>query len=160
MLQTFTPAATTADGNCMYRALSRLVCGNERLSVVFRILTAYATAKYRDLMIDALHNAFPLQEHEALLYSALRMGSWGIDFHLILLSILLDRPIFIYFTFYNNTNGVRSLTLADCTDVNQFASRFLAYNADTRRHMLHTTNMNRALLRSGDVTTLPQYLIE
>ena len=48
MLQTFTPAATTADGNCMYHALSRLVCGNKRLSVVFRILTAYATAKYRD----------------------------------------------------------------------------------------------------------------
>lgn len=146
----------------MYHALSRLVCGNETLSVVFRILTAYATAKYRDLMIDALHDAFPLQTHEinvrkcnTLLVSALTMGSWGSDFHLFLLSILLNRPIFIYFNFYNHTEGVTLLSLADCRDVNEFAARFLAFHSNTRRHVQNSSSVNRVLLTSGDVTMLP-----
>ena len=162
MLQTFTPVTTTADGNCMYHALSRVVCGSEQLSVVFRLLAAYAVVKYRHVMINALHDAFPLQTHDenerkcnTLLVSALTIGDWGSDFHLFLLSLLLDRPIFLYFTFYENDNGMRSLTLADCSDVTEFAQRFLARDVGTTRHVQNATSVNRALLASGDVTTLP-----
>ena len=49
ILQTYKPVLTTGDGDCMYHALSRVVCGSEQLSKIFRLLTAYATVKYRDL---------------------------------------------------------------------------------------------------------------
>ena len=47
MLQTYKPVLTTGDGDCMYHALSRVVCGSEELSRLFGLLTAYAAVKYR-----------------------------------------------------------------------------------------------------------------
>ena len=162
MLETFTPVATTADGNCMYHALSRVVCGTEQLSILFRLLTAYAAVKYTGVMMGALRDAFPWQTHDenvhkcnTLIVSALQIGSWGSDFQLFLLSFLLDRPVFVYFTFYVSDSGVRSLTLPDCRDVSEFARRFLDYDASTRRHILNASSVNASLLLSGDVTTLP-----
>ena len=43
--QTYKPVLTTGDGDCMYHALSRVVCGSEQLSKIFRLLTAYAAIK-------------------------------------------------------------------------------------------------------------------
>ena len=98
MLQTYKPVLTTGDGDCMYHALSRVVCGSEQLSKLFRLLTAYSVVKYRDVMIRALQDAFPLQSREenvcksnTLIVEALKIGSWGSDFHLFPLSLLLDR---------------------------------------------------------------------
>ena len=51
MMQTYKPVLTTGDGDCMYHALSRVVCGSEQLSKIFRLLTAYAAVKYRDVLI-------------------------------------------------------------------------------------------------------------
>ena len=34
MLQTYKPVLTTGDGDCMYHALSRVVCGSEQLSKI------------------------------------------------------------------------------------------------------------------------------
>lgn len=89
LLQTFTPIATTADGNCMYHALSTIVCGSKRLSMLFRLLAAYAVVKHRGVMMNALPDAFPQKscdQHSrkcnTLIASALRIGSWGSDFHL------------------------------------------------------------------------------
>ena len=45
MLQTYKPVLTTANGDCMFHALSRVVCGSEQLSRVFRLLIAYAAVK-------------------------------------------------------------------------------------------------------------------
>ena len=63
ILHTYKPIVTTGDGDCMYHALSRAVCGSEQLSKVFRLLIAYSIVKYRDVMIQALQDAFPLQSH-------------------------------------------------------------------------------------------------
>jgi hypothetical protein len=74
----------------MYHALSRVVCGSEQLSKIFRLLTAYAAVKYRDVLIRSLQYAFPsrpLADHvrnaNTLIVHALRIGTWGSDFHLI-----------------------------------------------------------------------------
>ena len=88
---------TSADGN---RALSTTVCGSERLSVLFCLLIAYSVIKYRDVIIDALQDAFPLQPCEAhvlkcntLIVEAISSGTWGSDYHMFALSLLLDQPI-------------------------------------------------------------------
>ena len=64
MLQTYKPVLTIGDGDCMYHALSRVVCGSEQLSRIFRLLIAYATVKYRDILIQALQHAFPTDPYE------------------------------------------------------------------------------------------------
>lgn len=87
-LHTYKPIVTTGDGNCLYHALSRTVCGSEQLSNIFRLLIAYSLVKYRDVMIRSLQDAFPLQSHgehvcksNALLIEALQLARWGSDYH-------------------------------------------------------------------------------
>ena len=87
---------------------------------------------------------------------ALHIGSWGSDFHLFSLSLLLDRPIFTYVYFYTtNVDRVRTLMLADIDNVHVFAQTFLAFATGTRQHIQVCSIAHRALLMSGDVTTLP-----
>ena len=65
MLHTYKPILTTGDGDCMFHALSRVVCGSEQLSRVFRLLVAYTAVKYyRDVLIGALLHAFPSDPQE------------------------------------------------------------------------------------------------
>ena len=162
MLHTYKPILTTGDGDCMFHALSRVVCGSEQLSRVFRLLVAYAVVKYRDVLIGALQHAFPsdpwenhVRKANTLIVHALQIGTWGSDFHLFPLSLLLDRPIFVYVYFYTTENRVRILLLADIDDVHVFAQRFLAFVSGTRQHLQWCSSVHRALLMSGDVTTLP-----
>ena len=96
MMQTYKPVLTTGDGDCMYHALSRVVCGSEQLSRIFRLKTAYAAVKYRDVLIQSLQHAFPLDSLDShvrkantLIVRALHIGIWGSDFHLFPLSLLL-----------------------------------------------------------------------
>ena len=163
MMQTYKPVLTTGDGDCMYHALSRVVCGSEQLSRIFRLLTAYAAVKYRDVLIQSLQHAFPsdsLDNHvckaNTLIVHALHIGTWGSDFHLFPLSLLLDRPIFTYVYFYStNEHRVRTLMLADIDNVDVFAQTFLAFASGTRQHIQWCSSAHRAMLMSGDVTTLP-----
>ena len=97
MLQTYKPVLTTVDGGCMFHALSRIVCGSKQLS---RVSIAYAVIKRRDVLIGALQHASPsntrnhVRKAFTLIVHVLRIGTWGSDFDLFPLSLLLDRPIF------------------------------------------------------------------
>ena len=162
MLHTYKPVLTTGDGDYMYHALSRVVCGSEQLSKIFRLLTAYAAVKYRDVPIQSLQYAFPsrpsvdnVRNANTLIVHALRIGSWGSDFHLFPLSLLLNRPIFMY-VFFSSTDedGVRTMMLADIDNVSAFAQKFLAFARGTRQHLQWCSSVHRAMLISGDVTIL------
>ena len=94
MLQTYKPVLTTGDGDCMYHALSTVVCD--------RLLAVYAAVKYRHVLVQSLQHAFPLDllanhicKANTLIVHALYIGTWGSDFHLLPLPLLLDRPISI-----------------------------------------------------------------
>ena len=45
--------------------------------------------------------------------------------------------------------------LADIDNVRVFAQKFLAFASGTRQHLQWCSSAHRALLMSGDVTTLP-----
>ena len=98
MMQTYKPVLTSGDGDCMYHALSRVICGSSSCQEFSDYwLPAYAAVKYRDVLISSLQLAFPLDTldnhaHKAntLIVHALHIGTWGSDFYL---SLLLDRPI-------------------------------------------------------------------
>ena len=131
------------------------------VSKVFRLLTAYAAVKYRDVLIQSLQYAFLLDPLEVqvrkantLIVHALHIGTWGSDFHLFPLSLLLDRPIFTYVYFYNiDEERMRTLMLADIDNVHVFAQTFLAFASGTRQHIQWCSSARRALLMSGDVTS-------
>ena len=62
-----------------------------------------------------------MRNANTLIVHALRIGSWGSDFHLFPLSLLLNRQIFMY-EFFSSTDedGVRTMMLADIDNVNVF----------------------------------------
>ena len=68
----------------------------------------------------------------------------------------MNRPIFQYNTFFVifDISGVITLNLSDARDVTDLAQRFLAFDPDTRCHVLYCSNVHRALLASGDISTL------
>ena len=65
--------------------------------MLFRLLVAYAVVKYKNVLTDALQDAFPLQPHEAHVRKCNTLIVKAIT---IALSFLLDRPIFVYNSFY------------------------------------------------------------
>ena len=54
-----------------------------------------------------------------------------------------------------STPLLRTLMLADIDNVHLFAQKFLTFASGTRQHLQWCCSANRALLMSGDVTTLP-----
>ena len=96
-----------------------------------------------------------MRNANTLIVRALCIESWESDFHLFPLTLLLGRPIFMY-VFFSSTDedGVKTL-LADIDNVNVFAQKFLAFAPGTKQHLQWCSSVHRALLISGDITTLP-----
>ena len=51
VLEDVYPARVAADGNCLYRAISKVICGNEALFILLRIFTCFMIVITRDLWI-------------------------------------------------------------------------------------------------------------
>jgi hypothetical protein len=164
LLQILKPIRTTGDGNCMYNALSLTLTGTEQFSHLIRLLCAYALVKYKEIMMSALADAFPSNTqasheemyHRALL-EALQIGVWGTDSQLFPLSLLMNRPIFQYNTFFivSDISGIMRLSVSNARDIADLTQRFLASDPDTRCHILYCSNVHRALLASGGIQSLP-----
>ena len=161
-LQSFKPIATTGDGNCMYHALSLAICGTEDLSVVIRLLTTYALIKYKPAMMDVLANIYftgdnhqHIQMFTNTVHKAVHLGVWGTDLHLFPLSLLLNRPIFTYTTFYRTVDSVRILELSDTLDAHHLAQRFSSRDRGTTGHFVFCSDVLRVTLSSGSIASLP-----
>ena len=155
IFQTFKPIQTTGDGSCMYHALSLTLTGTESCTDLLRLLTLHALVKHKSAMMSAFRDAFPIAtEHEYVVKfntavrKAVQVFSWGTDYHLFVLSLLLDRPIFQY-----NTDPTSGLPVNDT--IQQFAQRFLSYEVGTRGNLIYCTSVHRVLLSDGDVNNLP-----
>ena len=142
----------------MYHALSLALTGSESISYLLKVVVAHALLKFRATMISAFHDAFPGasdQQHNTTfntcLAKALRIGAWGSDYHLFALSLLLNRPIFHYNTFYDPMRNHGDLCLRNVTDVHEFAQKFKDYHVETRGQLLYCSSVHRAL---GTINTL------
>ena len=116
-------------------------------------------------MISAFADAFPsntgaayVQMYDRTLVEALQVDIWGTDYQLFPFSPLLNRPIFHYNTFFtvSDISGIMTLSPSDARDVSDLAQRFLTFDSSTRTHVLYCSNVQRALLASGDINTLPK----
>ena len=90
------------------------------------------------------------------LVEALRVHVWGTDYHLFAFSLLMNKPVFQYNTFYIvSENSTMMFSLPDTRDCVHLAQRFQVYDPATRHHVLYCSNVNRALLASGNINALP-----
>ena len=103
LLQVLKPIVTSGDGNCMFNALSLTIAGSEHLSAILRLLCVYGLVKYKDTMFRAIARAWGSSRANDLyfrnLHIFLRNGAWGTDDHLFVMSLVLNRPIFLFNTF-------------------------------------------------------------
>ena len=140
LLQAYKPVLTTGDGDCMYHALSRVVCGSERLSRVFRLLITYATVKYRDVLIQALQHAFPTDPYgnrvkpTPLLYMHYELEPGEVTSTYFHCHSLIGQYSHVYF-YTTSEDCVRTLMLADIDNVHAFAQKFLVFASGTRQHL-------------------------
>ena len=106
LLQVLKPIVTSGDGNCLFNALSLTIAGNEHLSAVLRLLCVYGLVKHKDSMLRAITRAWgtsrAIDMYSRDLFIAVRNGEWGTDDHLFVMSLVLNRPIFLFSTFYFN----------------------------------------------------------
>lgn len=112
-------------------------------------------------MISAFHDAFPGASDEqhnttfnTCIAKALRVGVWGSDYHLFALSLLLDRSIFQYNTFYDQMRNRGDLCLKNITDVHEFAQKLKDFHFKIRGQLLYCSSVHRALLASGTISSL------
>jgi hypothetical protein len=57
VLEDVYPARVAADGNCLYRAISKVICGNEALFILLRIFTLLEILSY-PMFYDCDHKRF------------------------------------------------------------------------------------------------------
>ena len=161
LLNVLKPVATTGNGNCAFNALSLTISGTEELSVVLRLLCVYGLIKYRDTMIRAITRAWGSSQassmHTRDVRVALTDHAWGTDNHLFILSLILNRPIFLFNSFYfidSETNQV-TLSLPDLRDVSQLVQSFSLHQVGTRTHVLYCNNLQADLLQCSNLSSLP-----
>jgi hypothetical protein len=91
---------TTADGNCLYSALSILNIGSEKLTHSMRLLAVNAminNSDYFQTLCKVLHYSFEEQLKKAAMDTI-----WGGEVQIQALSIALSHPIYAYRQFDNN----------------------------------------------------------
>ena len=69
----------------------------------------------------------------------------------------MNRPVFHYNTFFvvSEMSGIMILSVSNARVIADLARWFLAFDPDTRCHILYCSNVHRALLASGDINALP-----
>ena len=93
------------------------------------------------------------------LHISLRNGAWGTDDHLFVMSLVLNRPIFLFNTFYftdSDTNEV-TLSLSSATDISSLIQHFSFHDVGTRTHTLYCSDAHADLLQESDLLSLPNF---
>ena len=109
----YMPVSTKGGGNCMYHILSLALCGTEQYMCHLRLVTAYSLIVHQQHMLKLIQPTarilLPLQKRDAasvakaaevqwleLLRSSITDKSWGNQFHLHALAMILGRSIWLY----------------------------------------------------------------
>lgn len=102
-LSEYIPVHTQSRGNCLWQMISIGLCNKTVLMKTLRVLTAYALLEHQIhfeqlLAADRSISKPVLDEFEDLIKTSLTDKAWSNEYHLYALSIILQRPIYIYST--------------------------------------------------------------
>ena len=98
---------TTGQGNCLWNAVSLTVFGTETEMLFLRLATFYSFVIHNDYFLRVCRT-----ERESLDFykrEALTEGVWGRDIHVLALSLVLQRPIYVFETL-SKRQGTLELT--------------------------------------------------
>ena len=123
---------TTADGNCLYNAISISVFGHECHSGYIKMLTAFIIIENPDYFNKALSYLNPNLQLSKLIEDTVKHKIWGREIHYIALSILFSRPVYVY-CFNNASYHI------DCNPIfSQSNPIFIAFNHNHYMGILET----------------------
>lgn len=92
-LSTFSTLSTTADGNCLFNAVSILVGGNERLAPELRLRSLIELTNNKEFYLNK-HNMFSnTADYDEAVLDCARIGSYSCVWTLCALSTVLKRDI-------------------------------------------------------------------
>ena len=118
MLEALTPVRTTGNGDCLLNGISNNLCGSERYTYSLRsLLTAYGLIKFSERMVAQLcvqylgDTAGADRRWSDLLKIAITPTAWGTDFHVYVISVVLNIPIFMFMSFVCELDRLPVITL-------------------------------------------------
>ena len=93
-IDTYAIMKTSADGNCLWNAISNALFGNENYMPLLRLFTYFCFLKYYSYFL----NVCRYETHciDFYIREVLTLGAWGRDIHVLALSLVLKRSIYIY----------------------------------------------------------------
>ena len=155
LLQVLKPIVTSGDGNCLFNALSLTIAGNEHLSAVLRLLCVYGLVKHKDTMLRAITRAWgtsrAIDMYSRDLFIAVRNGEWGTDDHLFVMSLVLNRPIFLFNTFYFTDSDTNEVTLSLMPQTSTPSFNILLSMMWVLEHIHCTVVMHRLMFFKGQI---------
>jgi hypothetical protein len=95
-LDFFNPVLTTANGNCLYNAVSIALDGSERLCYLIKIALAFIFFKEKVFFKKIITETSGSNSFQQVANDSARNYAWGSEYHIFALSVLLERPLHIY----------------------------------------------------------------
>ena len=161
LLETYKLVPTNGDGSCLYNGLSLTLTGSENSSKLLRVLCAYAFMKHKHRMLQVFTNAYhyqnPVDVYSVSLNNAVDITEWGTDHHVFALSLVLNRPIFQYNTFFQQlpNSSVSCMTLQDCVTPAELEQSFSGRLPGTSKHLVYCSSQVASVLLTHGVSHLP-----
>jgi hypothetical protein len=96
----FRPCYTESDGNCLWHMISISLIGDQSLTDILRCYTLFTLLKYKTVLLDLICQKEIDKEKniffEQLVYDSVNHKAWGGGYHLLCLSTVLNKNIYIY----------------------------------------------------------------
>ncbi len=132
----YVPVDTPPDGNCTFHAVSISLYGDTTLTRHLKLLSVYTLVTHKDLVMKIILKDKPHKRrhttiecyYEDLLQIARLWKKWGNEYHLLSLTIALQRDIYCYSQF-QQTN---------IQDPQELQHQFETRDRSTARHLLYT----------------------
>ena len=143
MLEALTPVRTTGNGDCLWNDISICLCGSESYTYSLRLLTAYGLMKLKERMVAQLcvqnlgDTAGAERRWSDLLRIAITPTAWGTDFHVCVISVVLNIPIFMFTSFVRERDRIPSYYIDPSLDLTQLAAYFRSHGERCTAHQLH-----------------------
>jgi hypothetical protein len=87
---------TSRDGNCLYHAISLALLGNESISYRIKLAMIFIIFEYEEYFRKLVTEFAYVQSFENMVLKSAKLGIYGNEFNMIVLSILFLRPVFCY----------------------------------------------------------------
>jgi hypothetical protein len=119
-----------ADGNCLYHAMSISLTGSEHISDKLRKVACLILLDHRH-WFEYLIEIHPMADtFETLLQDVWTNNNWGNEYHILALSIALERPIFQYTGFRKDDGSFHAVN----AQPDELAEHFLMESDGFRSH--------------------------